>query len=180
MKKLLVRSLSALALLSGAIYLSTIPQLKFNPTNEIVIDGEVGDVITHGDLVFEILNPSLNNNINTRDSLKAFNLNLSGTKMTEAMTMSTYMSYFKVYVKAYSGSGDIRFSITKFSPAGPLVNENTQATIKAGNYVVISNKNSPNKNPGEDLYYANFVSSNKAMHGTASTKVASSVYDLGL
>ena len=179
MKKLLVRSLSALALLSGAIYLSTIPQLKFNPTNEIVIDGEVGDVITHGDLVFEILNPSLNNNINTRDSLKAFNLNLSGTKMTEAMTMSTYMSYFKVYVKAYSGSGDIRFSITKFSPAGPIV-DNTAVIIKPGTYVVIHNSENPNKNPAEDLYYANFTSYDKEMHGTASAKVASSVYDLGL
>ena len=181
MKKSLILLLSILTLVVGVTCLCTIIKSTSNPVDEIVIDGEVGDVIIHEDLVFEIVDPPLENNINTRATSKPFNLNLSGTdEKNAAIPMSTYMPYFKVYVKAYSDSGDIIFSMTKFSPAGPLVNENTQATIKAGNYVVISNKNSPNKNPGEDLYYANFVSSNKAMHGTASAKVASSVSDLDL
>lgn len=176
MKKLFASVLMGLTLSLGGVSAFATPiatNTSINVNDNVVISGEVGDIIEVGDLIFKIVDPSTINDTNTRASQKGFSISLSGTEDSQSFSVTSEMPYAKVYVKANSTSGDIKFTITKSSPTGTVVS-GSSVTIEAGTSTTVYSTNKW----AAGTYYANFTSSKTAMSGSASSRIASTFDEL--
>lgn len=176
MRKLFVSALMVLTLSIGGISVFA-TQLEtsssINVNENVVIDGEVGDVIEVGDCIFEIVDDFTINN-QTRASQKGFSITLSGTEYSQSFSVTDDMPYAKVYIDNSQGPADIIFTITKGSPTGTVVS-GSDVTVKKGKKVTVR---STNAWPAS-TYYANFTSPNASMSASASSRIASTLSELG-
>ena len=135
--------------------------------HEVVIEGEPGDIIVVGDLVFEIIDPDAS-------TTRWTNVSLSGTEMSKKFEVTSSYPYAKVWI-SNQGKGDIQFTITRGSDTGTLVS-GSDVTIKAGTSTSVYSTNSwP-----ADAYYANFTCGSANMKGLTSCRVASTQHELDI
>ena len=124
--------------------------------HEVVIEGEPGDIIVVGDLVFEIIDPEEMEELASQpvpyaSTTRWTNVSLSGTEMSKKFEVTSSYPYAKVWI-SNQGKGDIQFTITRGSDTGTLVS-GSDVTIKAGTSTSVYSTNSwP-----ADAYYANFT-----------------------
>lgn len=147
-------------------------------SDKTVIEGEVGDKFAVGDLVFEIVSVEEINEVLeapvTRASTGRFNIDLSGSSLSQDFEVTTNYPWAKVWVNN-SGSGDIQFTITKGSKTGYVV-KGSEVTIKAGTSTSVYST----KAWDPDIYYANFTCGKAGLKGTSSCRVASTQHELDI
>lgn len=145
---------------------------------EIVIEGEPGDLFVVGDLVFEIVTPEEVESVaagpETRASTSRWSISLSGTEMSKGIEVTSSYPHAKVWINN-EGSKSIKFTITKGSETGSIV-KGSSVSIAAGTSTSVY---STNKWPA-DTYYANFTCGKAQMKGTAACRVASSIPELDI
>jgi hypothetical protein len=134
---------------------------------EVVIEGDVGERFVVGDLIFEIVSPE-----EVERAAASQVSSLSGDSMSQAFEVTSTCPYAKVWV-SNTGTGNIKFTITKNTPTGSVVN-GSNVTIAAGTSTSVY---STNKWPA-DTYYANFTSGKADLSGDTACRVASSVEEL--
>ena len=93
--------------------------------HEVVIEGEPGDIIVVGDLVFEIIDPEEMEELASQpvpyaSTTRWTNVSLSGTEMSKKFEVTSSYPYAKVWI-SNQGKGDIQFTITRGSDTGTLV-----------------------------------------------------------
>lgn len=143
-----------------------------------VIDGEPGDIVVVGDLVFEIVTPEevekMVSGPAARASKSKWSIELSGTSMSQRTDVTAEYPYMKVWIKN-DGKRGIQFTITKGSETGTVV-ENSDVTIAAGVSTSIYSKNAwP-----ADKYYSNFTCGKTGLSGAASCRIASTKGELDI
>ena len=148
-------------------------------SDEVVIEGDPGDVIVVGDLVFEIIDPEEMEELASQpvpyaSTTRWTNISLSGTEMSKKFEVTASYPYAKVWV-SNQGKGDIKFTMTRGSDTGTLVS-GSDVTIKAGTSTSIY---STNAWPADD-YYANFTCGSANMQGLTSCRVASTQHELDI
>lgn len=164
---------------SGGSVVSTVDAATLSAdTEEVIIEGEVGEHYVVGDLIFEIVSKEeisdANSDTQARASAKRWSVDLSGDSMSQAFEVTSSYPYAKVWVDN-DGSSSIKFTITKNSPTGSVVS-GSSITIPAGTSVsVYSSKAWP-----AATYYANFTSGKADMVGTAACRVASTLDELDI
>lgn len=164
---------------SGGPVVSTVDVAALSAnTEEVVIDGEVGEHFVVGDLIFEIIAKEevseAASDTQARASSKRWSIDLSGDSMSKEFEVTSSYSYAKVWIDN-DGVGNIKFTITKDSPTGSVVS-GSNVTIPAGTSVsVYSSKAWP-----AATYYANFTSGKADMSGTAACRVASTLDELDI
>ena len=147
--------------------------------HEVVIEGEPGDIIVVGDLVFEIIDPEEMEELASQpvpyaSTTRWTNVSLSGTEMSKKFEVTSSYPYAKVWI-SNQGKGDIQFTITRGSDTGTLVS-GSDVTIKAGTSTSVYSTNSwP-----ADAYYANFTCGSANMKGLTSCRVASTQHELDI
>lgn len=147
--------------------------------HEVVIEGEPGDIIVVGDLVFEIIDPEEMEELASQpvpyaSTTRWTNVSLSGTEMSKKFEVKSSYPYAKVWI-SNQGKGDIQFTITRGSDTGTLVS-GSDVTIKAGTSTSVYSTNSwP-----ADAYYANFTCGSANMKGLTSCRVASTQHELDI
>ena len=147
--------------------------------HEVVIEGEPGDIIVVGDLVFEIIDPEEMEELASQpvpyaSTTRWTNVSLSGTEMSKKFEVTSSYPYAKVWI-SNQGKGDIQFTITRGSDTGTLVS-GSDVTIKAGTSTSVYSTNSwP-----ADAYYANFTCGSANMKGLTSCHVASTQHELDI
>lgn len=145
---------------------------------EVVIEGEPGDVIAVGDLIFEIISQeeaeAVTQAPTTRASTVRWSTPLSGDSMSEGIEITSAYPYAKVWI-SNTGTNGIKFTITKTTPTGSVVS-GSSVTIAAG---TSTNVYSTNK-WAADTYYANFTSGKSNLSGSAACRVASTIAELDL
>lgn len=146
--------------------------------DEVVIEGEPGDVIAVGDLIFEIISQeeaeAITQAPTTRSSTVRWSTNLSGDSMSKSFEVTSSYPYAKVWI-SNTGSNGIKFTITKTTPTGSVVS-GSSVTVAAG---TSTNVYSTNK-WSADTYYANFTSGKANMSGSAACRVASTIDELDI
>ena len=147
--------------------------------HEVVIEGEPGDIIVVGDLVFEIIDPEEMEELASQpvpyaSTTRWTNVSLSGTEMSKKFEVTSSYPYAKVWI-SNQGKGDIQFTITRGSDTGTLVS-GSDVTIKAGTSTSVYSTNSW---PADD-YYANFTCGSANMKGLTSCRVASTQHELDI
>ena len=85
--------------------------------HEVVIEGEPGDIIVVGDLVFEIIDPEEMEELASQpvpyaNTTRWTNVFLSGTEMSKKFEVTSSYPYAKVWI-SNQGQGDIQFTITR-------------------------------------------------------------------
>lgn len=133
-----------------------------------VIEGEVGDKIVCGSLIFEIVSEE---EVDQAAS-DSQGISLSGDSLSKSFNLTTSMPYAKVWIKNTS-SGDLIFTITKSSPTGTVVS-GSNVTIKSGTSTSVYSTNAWSA----DTYYANFTSGKVDMSGSAACRIASTMDEL--
>ena len=147
--------------------------------HEVVIEGEPGDIIVVGDLVFEIIDPEEMEELASQpvpyaSTTRWTNVSLSGTEMSKKFAVTSSYPYAKVWI-SNQGKGDIQFTITRGSDTGVLVS-GSDVAIKAGTSTSVYSTNSwP-----ADAYYANFTCGSANMKGLTSCPVASTQHELDI
>lgn len=146
---------------------------------DIVIEGEPGDIIIVGDLVFEIVTSDKVEEVASvpvpyGSTTRWTGKSLTGTEMGLKFEVTASYPYAKVWINN-SGSGDIKFTITRGSDTGTLV-AGSDVTIKAGTSTSVFSKNAW---PADD-YYANFTCGTAKMSGTTACRVASTIHELDI
>ena len=109
------------------------------------IEGEPGDIIVVGDLVFEIIDPEemeerASQPVPYASTTRWTNVSLSGTEMSKKFEVTSSYPYEKVWI-SNQGKGDIQFTITRGSDTGTLVSW-SDVTIKAGTSTSVYSTNS--------------------------------------
>lgn len=148
-------------------------------SHEVIIEGEPGDVIAVGDLVFEIIDPEEMEALASQpvpygSTTRWTNVSLSGTEMSKKFEVTASYPYAKVWI-SNQGKGDIKFTMTRGSDTGTLVS-GSDVTIKAGTSTSVY---STNAWPADD-YYANFTCGSANMQGLTSCRVASTQHELDI
>jgi len=145
---------------------------------EIVIDGEVGDLYAVGDLIFEIVSKDEINQATsdsqTRASAKRWSIDLAGDSMSKDFEVTSSYPYAKVWIDN-DGDGSIIFTITKNSSTGTVVS-GSKVTIAANTSTSVYSTNKWSA----ATYYANFTSGKTDMVGSAACRVASTIEELDI
>lgn len=146
---------------------------------EVVIDGEPGDIIIVGNFVFEIVTSEEVEEVASEpvpysSTTRWTDVSLSGNEMSKKFEVTASYPYAKVWIDN-SGSGDIKFTITRGSDSGTLVT-GSDITIKAGKSASVY---STNAWPA-DNYYANFTCGKASMAGKTACRVASTIHELDI
>lgn len=150
-----------------------------NVPDHIVLEGEPGDVVVVGDLIFKcISNDEMDQRISgpvtIASTMRFSNIQLSGTEMSRSFEMTSNYPWAKVWIQN-TNDGTIEFTITKGSETGYVV-KGSECTIPAkSNWEVWATKEWD-----PDIYYANFTSGKSGLQGTTSCRVASTQGELDL
>lgn len=145
----------------------------------VIIDGEPGDIIIVGDLVFEIITPeevetAASEPVPYGSTTRWTDVSLSGTEMSKKFEVTKSYPYAKVWIDN-NGEGDIKFTITKKSETGTLVS-GSDVTIAAGTSTSVYST----KAWSAGDYYANYTCGKANMQGTTACRVASTQHELDI
>lgn len=147
-------------------------------SDEVLIQGQPGDVFYVGDLVVEIVSADEFDQAVSGPvplaSTGRWNIDLSGTSLSRDFEVTDNYPWAKVWINNQSSTNTV-FSITRGSPTGTEV---------VGSAIKIAPHTATNVHATKpwtaDTYYANFTNGTSGLKGTAACRVASSQAELDI
>lgn len=145
-------------------------------TEELVIEGEVGDIFVSGDLIFEIVSndevEEMTSAPVSRASRVVWSVPLDGDTLSKGIRLTDDYGYAKVWVQN-KGSSGIKFTITKDKPTGSVIS-GSEVTIASNTSTSIYSTNKW----GAGVYFANYTSGKANMAGQTACRIASTQHEL--
>lgn len=149
------------------------------PENVIVIEGDVGDKVYAGDLVFEIVSNEEMDRVlsqpQTRASEKRWEITLSGTSMSKDFLVTKDYKYAKVWFRNDSPDDEgIVFNITRGTSTGTVMS-GSSVVLESGYSISVYSSTAWSAS----TYYANFTCE-AGLVGSALCRVASTKAELDI
>lgn len=161
--------------IEGSGWVSTADPTAENE-EELVIEGEVGDIFVSGDLIFEIVSndevEQMTSAPVTRASKVVWSVPLEGDTLSQGFRLTDEYGYAKVWVQN-KGSSGIKFTITKTKPTGSVIS-GSAVTIASNTSTSIYSTNKW----GAGVYFANYTSGKANMAGQTACRIASTEHEL--
>lgn len=171
--------LAAIKVDNGHEYITTVDAATAAETEELVIEGNPGDLFVSGDLIFEIISPEemdavLSSFDKSRASMKMWTAPLSRDSMSRSIPVTSQYPYAKVWI-SNQGPANIQFTITKDSPTGSVVSGSMVTVVPGASVSVYSTVKWP-----AAAYFANYTCGKADMSGTTACRIASTIFELDI